>query len=31
MTQWFVPPIVVPAGFVALVLVVAFFRYSFGA
>lgn len=31
MTQWFVPPIVVPAGFITLILVVALFRDSFGA
>jgi hypothetical protein len=26
MTQWFVPPITVPAGFVILILVMALFR-----
>jgi hypothetical protein len=26
MTQWFVPPIAVPAGFVILILVMALFR-----
>jgi hypothetical protein len=31
MLQWFVPPIVVPAGLVALVVVVAILRHSFGA
>jgi hypothetical protein len=31
MLQWFVPPIVVPAGLVALVIVVAILRHSFGA
>jgi len=31
MTQWFVPPIVVPAGLLALLLSVAFLRHSFGA
>ena len=31
MPQWFVPPIVVPAGLVALIIVVAFVRHSFGA
>ncbi len=31
MTQWFVPPIVVPAGLLALVLAVALLRHAFGA
>ncbi len=31
MLQWFVPPIVVPAGLVALVIVVAILRHSLGA
>jgi hypothetical protein len=31
MTQWFVPPIVVPAGLVVLITVMALFRHSFGA
>jgi len=31
MTQWFVPPIVVPAGLVVLIIVMALFRHSFGA
>ncbi len=31
MLQWFVPPIVVPTGLVALVIVVAILRHSFGA
>jgi hypothetical protein len=31
MLQWFTPPIVVPAGLVALVIVVAILRHSFGA
>jgi hypothetical protein len=30
MTQWFVPPIAVPAGFVILILVMALFRHTFG-
>jgi hypothetical protein len=31
MTQWFVPPIVIPAGLVALVIAVALLRPAFGA
>jgi hypothetical protein len=31
MVQWFVPPIVIPAGFIVMVVVVALLRYSFGA
>jgi hypothetical protein len=31
MLQWFVPPIVVPAGLFALVIVMAILRCSFGA
>jgi hypothetical protein len=30
MTQWFVPPIVVPAVLIVLVLLVGLFRQSFG-
>ncbi len=29
MAKWFVPPIVVPAGMVALILLVALFQHSF--
>jgi len=31
MTQWFVPPIVIPAAFVAFVVALALYRYSIGA
>lgn len=31
MTKWFVPPIVVPVGLLALLLYVAILRHSFGA
>ncbi len=31
MTHWFVPPIVVPAGLVVLIIAMALFRNSFGA
>jgi hypothetical protein len=31
MAQWFVPPIVIPAGFIVMVVVVALLRHSFGA
>jgi hypothetical protein len=31
MTQWFVPPIVVPAGLLALLLLVTLLWQSFGA
>jgi hypothetical protein len=31
MTQWFVPPIVMPAGLLALLLLVTLLRQSFGA
>ena len=30
MREWFVPPIVIPAGLVILVVVVALLRHSFG-
>ena len=30
MAKWFVPPVAVPAGLLALVLLVAIFRHSFG-
>jgi hypothetical protein len=30
MAKWFVPPIVIPAGLLILLLLVAFFRHSFG-
>jgi hypothetical protein len=29
MAKWFVPPVVVPVGLLALVLLVAIFRHSF--
>jgi hypothetical protein len=31
MAKWFVPPVVVPAGFVVMVVVMALLRHSFGA
>lgn len=31
MAQWFVPPIVIPVGFVVLLIVVALLRPAFGA
>lgn len=31
LSKWFVPPIVVPIGFLVLVIAVAAFRHSFGA
>jgi hypothetical protein len=31
MAQWFVPPIVIPAGLVALVVAIALYRYLVGA
>lgn len=30
MIQWFVPPIVVPAGFVALIVVLVLYRHFLG-
>jgi hypothetical protein len=30
MPKWFVPPIVVPAGFIVMIVVVALLRHSFG-
>jgi hypothetical protein len=31
MTQWFVPPIVIPAAFVTFVVALALYRYFVGA
>jgi hypothetical protein len=31
MAKWFVPPIVIPAGFIVMVVVMALLRHSFGA
>ena len=31
MPRWFVPPIVIPVGFIALVVVMGFLRHYFGA
>lgn len=31
LAKWFVPPIVVPAGFFVLIVAIAALRHSFGA
>jgi hypothetical protein len=31
MSQWFVPPIVVPAGFAILIVAVVLYRYILGS
>jgi hypothetical protein len=31
MAQWFVPPVVVPAGLLILIVLIALFRHSIGA
>jgi len=31
MAKWFVPPIVIPAGFIVMIVVMALLQHSFGA
>ena len=31
MAKWFVPPIIIPAGFIVMIVVMALLRHSFGA